>query len=77
MTVAENVRFGRAFAGRRADHNPQVPGEVDDLLAFVGLRDDAEVEAAAITPPASGFSKSQWRSRRGHAFSCSTRWPPD
>lgn len=50
MTVAENVRFGRAFAGRRPDHNPQVPGDVDDLLAFVGLRDEAEVEAAAITP---------------------------
>ena len=58
MRVRENVEFGLKFAGRRRRHGlkdgqPQVPAALRDsdaILSLIGLADQAELPASAITP---------------------------
>ena len=45
MTVAENIRFGLEFAGRRRSGQG-----ADSILGLIGLADEAALPAAAITP---------------------------
>ena len=50
MTVAESVRFGLEFAGRRRRAEHAALGEVPDILGFLGLGESAALPARAVTP---------------------------
>jgi len=50
MSVAESVRFGLEFAGRRRVGEPARLRDVPSILAFLGLADAATLQARAITP---------------------------
>ncbi|MGH7331849.1 MAG: ABC transporter ATP-binding protein [Candidatus Rokuibacteriota bacterium] len=50
MSVAESVRFGLEFAGRRRRHQRAALGDVPAILAFLGLTDVAEWPTRSITP---------------------------
>ncbi|PYN89719.1 MAG: ABC transporter ATP-binding protein [Candidatus Rokuibacteriota bacterium] len=50
MTVAESVRFGLEFAGRRRRAERASLAEVPAILDFLGLADSAALPARAVTP---------------------------
>jgi branched-chain amino acid transport system ATP-binding protein len=50
MSVAESVRFGLEFAGRRRRRERAVLADVPAILGFLGLADAAGLPAGAITP---------------------------
>ena len=50
MTVAESVRFGLEFAGRRRRGERASLADVSAILAFLGLGQAAALPARAITP---------------------------
>ena len=50
MTVAESVRFGLEFAGRRRRAERAVLADVPAILDFLGLAGSADLPARAITP---------------------------
>jgi branched-chain amino acid transport system ATP-binding protein len=50
MSVAESVRFGLEFAGRRRRGERAVLADVPAILDFLGLADAAALPAQAITP---------------------------
>lgn len=50
MSVADNVNFGLAFAGRRRSHPHDAFDDARSILGFVGLAEAAAVPAAALTP---------------------------
>jgi branched-chain amino acid transport system ATP-binding protein len=50
MSVAESVRFGLEFAGRRRRGQRAVLGDVPAILGFLGLTAEAGRLAGAITP---------------------------
>jgi branched-chain amino acid transport system ATP-binding protein len=50
MTVAESVRFGLEFAGRRRRAERAALAEVPAILDFLGLADSAALPARAVTP---------------------------
>jgi branched-chain amino acid transport system ATP-binding protein len=50
MTVAESVRFGLEFAGRRRRAERASLADVPAILDFLGLADSAAVPARAVTP---------------------------
>ena len=50
MSVAESVRFGLEFAGRRRRHQRAALGDVPAILGFLGLTDLAERPTRSITP---------------------------
>ena len=50
MSVAENVRFGLEFAGRRRRGASAVLADTPAILGFLGLGDAAALPARALTP---------------------------
>jgi len=50
MTAEENVRFGLEFAGRLRKHAHDSFDDAQEILGFLGLRDDAAIPAGALTP---------------------------
>jgi branched-chain amino acid transport system ATP-binding protein len=50
MTVAESVRFGLQFAGRRRRAEHAALAAVPDILDFLGLAESASLPARAVTP---------------------------
>jgi branched-chain amino acid transport system ATP-binding protein len=50
MTVAESVRFGLEFAGRRRHAERASLADASAILDFLGLTDSAAVRARAVTP---------------------------
>ena len=50
MTVEANVRFGLEFAGRRRRHAHDAFDDARSILGFLGLAEDANVRAGALTP---------------------------
>ena len=50
MTVAESVRFGLEFAGRRRRSERAVLADVPSILGFIGLERAAAQPAGTITP---------------------------
>jgi len=50
LTVRENVQFGLRFPWRRGGRATDVQAETDDLLARLGLIDEAQIAADSLPP---------------------------